>query len=70
MKKPSVSKSHDIKSMFKMGASKQRKPEKDASIADDELLGDILNDLHSDVRKLNYTNFLIYRNTVCCCKRS
>ncbi|XP_071798357.1 DNA polymerase alpha catalytic subunit-like [Asterias amurensis] len=48
VKKPSVSKSHDIKSMFKMGASKQRKPEKDASIADDELLGDILNDLHSD----------------------
>ncbi|XP_038050658.1 DNA polymerase alpha catalytic subunit-like [Patiria miniata] len=48
VKKPSVSKSHDIKSMFKMGASKQRKPEKEVSLADDELLGDILTDLHND----------------------
>ncbi|XP_022101936.1 DNA polymerase alpha catalytic subunit-like [Acanthaster planci] len=48
VKKPSVSKSHDIKSMFKMGVSKQRKSEKEVSVADDELLGDILSDLHND----------------------
>ena len=32
-----------------MGASKQRKPEKEVSLADDELLDDILSDLHNDV---------------------
>ena len=39
----------DIKTMFAMGAAKKKKADKDVSVADDELLGDILNEMHGEV---------------------
>ena len=52
-KKPAP-KMRDIKSMLFMNASSSKKKikDKDVSLADDELLGDILNEMHSEVRIL------------------
>ncbi|XP_072033839.1 DNA polymerase alpha catalytic subunit-like [Amphiura filiformis] len=47
--KKAAPKVRDIKTMFAMGAqNKKKKLDKDVNLADDELLGDILNDLHSE----------------------
>ncbi|XP_041482401.1 DNA polymerase alpha catalytic subunit-like isoform X2 [Lytechinus variegatus] len=46
-KKPSKPKG-DIRSLFLNAAKQKKKSEKDASVAGDELLGDILNEMHSE----------------------
>ncbi|XP_070539037.1 DNA polymerase alpha catalytic subunit-like [Ptychodera flava] len=48
VKKPISVKPNNIKSMFLAGASKKKKSEKDVSLADDELLGDILNEMKNE----------------------
>eukprot|EP00057_Strongylocentrotus_purpuratus_P006030 XP_011660504.1 PREDICTED: DNA polymerase alpha catalytic subunit-like [Strongylocentrotus purpuratus] len=50
-KKPSKPKG-DIRSLFMNAAKQKKKSEKDASVAGDELLGDILNEMHSEVNNL------------------
>uniref|UniRef100_A0A669E3S9 Polymerase (DNA directed), alpha 1 n=1 Tax=Oreochromis niloticus TaxID=8128 RepID=A0A669E3S9_ORENI len=57
VKKSVVAKPNSIKSLF-MNSNVKRPAEKDVDLSKDDLLGDILQDLHSEVGNSSFKNFL------------